>query len=114
VPLGDIDFHRLACSVGVARGNGFDNVARHLAPDGIFVASVDTAPDSNPVTGAVYHVTLQPKAWWLEQFAKSGLVECSHHPFTTRDYVRGHGMGLTDWDPADGEGFHLVLRRASA
>jgi hypothetical protein len=32
--------------------------------------------------------------------------------FTTRDYVRGHGMGLTDWDPADGEGFHLVLRRA--
>ena len=91
-----------------------DNVARHLAPDGIFVASVDTAPDSNPVTGAVYHVTLQPKAWWLEQFAKSGLVECSHHPFTTRDYVRGHGMGLTDWDPADGEGFHLVLRRASA
>ena len=33
--------------------------------------------------------------------------------FTTRDYVRGHGMGLTDWDPADGEGFHVVLRRAS-
>ena len=33
--------------------------------------------------------------------------------FTTRDYVRGHGMGLTDWDPADGEGFHLVLKRQS-
>jgi len=91
-----------------------DNVARHLATDGIFVASVDTAPDSNPITGAVYHVTLQPKAWWLEQFAKSGLVECTDYPFTTRDYVRGHGMGLTDWDPADGEGFHLVLRRAQA
>ncbi len=91
-----------------------DNVARHLAPDGIFVASVDTAPDSNPVTGAVYHATLQQKPWWLEQFAKAGLVECDTHLFTTRDYVRGHGMGLTDWDPADGEAFHLVLRRAAS
>src|ERR1035437_6822780 len=42
------------------------------------------------------------------------LVECEEHLFTTRDYVRGHGMGLTDWDPADGEGFHLVLRRAGS
>jgi len=89
-----------------------DNISQHLEPDGIVVVSVDTAPDSNPVTGAVYHVTLQPKNWWLEQFAKAGLVECERHPFTTRDYVRGHGMGLTDWDPADGEGFHLVLRRS--
>jgi hypothetical protein len=89
-----------------------DNIARHLADDGIFVASVDTAPDSNPVTGAVYHVTLQPKSWWLAQFAKANLVECAHHLFTTRDYVRGHGMGLTDWDPADGDGFDLVLQRA--
>jgi hypothetical protein len=90
-----------------------ENIARHLTPDGIFVASVDTAPDTNPVTGAIYHVTLQPKSWWLEQFNKVGLVEVREHLFTTRDYVRGHGMGLTDWDPADGEGFHLVLRRAS-
>jgi len=89
-----------------------DNISHHLEPDGIVVVSVDTAPDSNPVTGAVYHVTLQPKNWWLEQFARAGLVECERHPFTTRDYVRGHGMGLTDWDPADGEGFHLVLRRS--
>jgi hypothetical protein len=56
---------------------------------------------------------LQAKSWWLAQFAKAGLVECTDHIFTTRDYVRGHGMGLTDWDPADGEGFHLVLKRQS-
>lgn len=91
-----------------------DNISRHLTHDGIFVASVDTAPDSNPITGAVYHATLQPKSWWLDQFAKAGLVECDNHLFTTRDYVRGHGMGLTDWDPADGEAFHVVLRRAKA
>ncbi len=88
-----------------------DNISRHLADDGIFAGSVDTVPDANPITGAVYHATLQPKGWWLEQFAKAGMVECTDHIFTTRDYVRGHGMGLTDWDPADGEGFHLVLRR---
>jgi 2-polyprenyl-3-methyl-5-hydroxy-6-metoxy-1,4-benzoquinol methylase len=89
-----------------------DNISRHLAPDGIFVASVDTAPDTNPITGAVYHVTLQPKVWWLEQFHNFNLVEVERHPFATRDYVRGHGIGLTDWDPADGDGFHVVMRRA--
>jgi 2-polyprenyl-3-methyl-5-hydroxy-6-metoxy-1,4-benzoquinol methylase len=88
-----------------------ENVSRHLAPDGIFVASVDTMPDNNPITGAVYHVTLRPKDWWLKQFESAGLIELERHLFETTDYVRGHGMGLSDWDPADGEGFHLVLRR---
>lgn len=88
-----------------------DNINQHLTPDGIFVASVDTTPDSNPITGAVYHVTLQPKEWWLAQFERVGLVEVERNPFETTDYVRGHGMGLNDWDPADGAGFHLVLRR---
>ena len=87
------------------------NVDRHLTSDGLFIASVDTAPDGNPVLGATYHVTLRPKEWWLEQFDKIGLVELTEHPFRTEDYVRGHGMGLSDWDPADGFGFHLVLRR---
>jgi hypothetical protein len=88
-----------------------DNIAAHLAPDGIFVASVDTLPDGNPITGAIYHVTLRPKSWWLEQFEQARLVEANDHPFTTQDYVRGHGIGLQDWDPTDGHGFHLVLRR---
>lgn len=89
-----------------------ENVSRHLASDGIFVASVDTSPDNNPITGAVYHVTLKPKEWWLKQFERAGLVELERHPFETTDYVRGHGMGLNDWDPADGEGFHLVLQKS--
>jgi 2-polyprenyl-3-methyl-5-hydroxy-6-metoxy-1,4-benzoquinol methylase len=89
-----------------------DNISRHLTPDGIFVGSVDTAPDNNPLTGAVYHVTLQPKGWWLEKFGAVGLAECACNPFATRDYVRGHGMGFVDWDPAEGEGFHLVLCRS--
>jgi 2-polyprenyl-3-methyl-5-hydroxy-6-metoxy-1,4-benzoquinol methylase len=91
-----------------------ENIAAHLAPDGIFVASVDMMPDGNPVLGATYHLTLQPKAWWLEQFAVKGFREIALNPFNTRDYVRGNGIGLTDWDPADGEGFHLVLQKNPA
>jgi 2-polyprenyl-3-methyl-5-hydroxy-6-metoxy-1,4-benzoquinol methylase len=88
-----------------------DNIARHLAPDGIFVASVAVFPEANPITGAVYHVSIHPKPWWLERFAAAGLVEAAPHPFETADYVRGHGRGLTNWDPADGDGFHLVMRK---
>ena len=88
-----------------------DNISRHLTPDGIFVASVNIMPDNNPITGAVYHVTLKPREWWLEQFRRAGLVEVERNPFETTDYARGHGMKLNDWDPADGDGFHLVLRK---
>ena len=88
----------------------FENIRRHLEPDGIFVASVALFPDADPLTGAVYHVTLHPKEWWIERFAAAGLCEVERHRFETADYVRGHGMGLRDWNPADGDGFHVVLR----
>jgi SAM-dependent methyltransferase len=90
------------------------NVSRHLIPDGIFVASIDMSQDANPVVGAVYHLTLQPRKWWLDRFAEAGMEEVTDHPFQTRDYVRGHGMGFKDWDPADGEGFHVVMRRSAS
>ena len=91
----------------------FDNIKRHLADDGIFVGSIDMAPDGNPITGAIYHVTLKSESWWLNRFAMAGLVPVSKNPFNTLDYVRGHGMGLKDWDPADGDGFHVVLKKAA-
>lgn len=91
----------------------FDNIKRHLTDDGIFVASIDMAPDGNPITGAVYHVTLESETWWLARFAKAGLVPVPNHQFNTLDYVRGHGMGLKDWDPADRDGFHVVLKKSS-
>jgi SAM-dependent methyltransferase len=87
-----------------------ENVVRHLTPAGVFVASVDQCRDEDPLTGAVYHLTLKPREWWCERFAAHGLVEVADHPFETCDYVRGHGRGFKDWDPADGDGFHLVLR----
>lgn len=89
-----------------------ENIRKHLSPEGYFVGSVDTMPDGNPLTGAVYHVTLKPRSWWLERFAEHGLEPVDDHLFDTADYVRGNGQTLKDWDPADGEGFHVVMRRA--
>ena len=88
-----------------------DNIRRHLKDDGIFVASIDMVPDGNPILGVVYHVTMQAERWWHSRFAEAGFESASHQ-FRTQDYVRGHGMGLMDWDPADGDGFHVVLKKS--
>jgi len=91
----------------------FDNIARHMAPGGIFVGSVAVFPEANLATGAVYHVCIHERDWWLGRFGRAGLVSLDDHPFETRDFVRGHGMGLKDWDPNDGDGFHVVLRKSA-
>lgn len=87
------------------------NIAENLASDGVFVGSIAFFPDGDPLTGAVYHVTLHGAEWWLEQFRAAGLEPVTPHPFETGDYVRGHGRGLQDWDPADGDGVHVVMRK---
>jgi len=86
------------------------NLVRHLRPGGYFIASVDQTPDMDPLTGAVYHQTLKSKGWWLAQFAKYGFHELQDHPFRTQDFVRGNAVGIKDWDPGAGDGFHLVLQ----
>jgi SAM-dependent methyltransferase len=86
------------------------NIRDHLKPGGYFIGSVDTVPDGNPLTGAVYHLTLRPKSWWLARFAELGFSEVADPPFETSDYVRGNGRTIKDWDPSAGDAFHLVLR----
>lgn len=90
------------------------NVAKHLKVGGIFVASVDSTPDRNPLTGAVYHVTLQPKAWWVDIFNSYGLKPIQPEPFSKSEYVRGNALGIKNWDPDFGDGFHLVLTKQPA
>ena len=85
------------------------NIRRHLNPGGMFVASVALFPDGDPFKGVVYHVTLKPKDWWLDRWAEHGFTELTGHAFEVQDFVRGHGRGIRDWDPRDGDGFHLVL-----
>lgn len=89
------------------------NIKTHLMDGGYFIGSVDMIPDGNLLTGAIYHVTLKPKDWWLAKFEKFGFKEVLNHPFEVEDYLRGNGQGLKDWDPRDGDGFHLILQKNS-
>ena len=85
------------------------NVRTHLAPEGMFVASVATFEDRNDEIGAVWHRTVRPQAWWIEQVAASGLKVVTS-PFAVKDYVRGSGSSTDDWNVATDPqlGFHLV------
>ncbi len=87
-----------------------DNIRRLLLPGGYFIASVDTSLYGNPLLGGGYHVTLKEKDWWLGLFRRFGFTEVVNHGFQKWEYLRGNGLGLKDWDPDDGEGFHLVLQ----
>jgi len=88
-----------------------DSIILHLRPGGYFIGSVDLLPDGNPLTGAVYHQTLKPAAWWEQRFCERGFVKVAKHPFKTQDMVRGHGLSLKDWSPEDGHGIHLILQK---
>ncbi len=76
------------------------NIVRHLAPTGIFVASVAMFP-------LPHHICLHEESWWVEMFARNGLERIDHSQFfTLADFPRG---GPADWPP--GGGFHIVCRR---
>lgn len=88
-----------------------DNVSRHLAPDGIFAASVATFEDFDPVTSARWHVTVHPKDWWCSLLCQRGF-EIVEGLLTSMDFPRGSGNGLDDWNVTlrPELGFHLVAR----
>ena len=90
-----------------------DSIRKHLKDGGYFIGSVDMLPDGNPLTGTVYHQTLQSSAWWEKRFCDRGFTKVVDHPFSPSDMVRGNGMSLKDWHPGDGGGFHLVLQKTS-
>lgn len=76
----------------------FDNIKRHLAPGGIFTASI--APRSGPDPEGVieYHITIASPEWWLDRMAHSGFFV---DPGLTRrfdpDWLRG--TARTDNEP---------------
>jgi len=89
-----------------------DNVIRHLAKGGRFVASIATFEDKDPNTGAVWHVTLKPAGWWHARFEAKGL-KLENDLFNPRDYVRGSGNPRAwDWDASASPemGFHIVYK----
>lgn len=90
-----------------------DNIDRHLAPSGVFVASVATFEDRDPSIGAVWHVTVRPPDWWHERFSSRGW-SAERDLLSHRDFVRGIGNPSgDDWDAKTHPqlGFHLVYRK---
>ncbi len=91
----------------------FANLRENLVDEGIFVASVAQFVDEDPVRGVAWHVTVEPREWWQEQFEEAGfnLVD---GVFDIADHVRGSGNpSADDWDAATQPtlGFHLTARR---
>lgn len=90
----------------------FANVRRHLKPGGYFTASVATFEDKDPVSGAIWHVTLQSKSWWHDKLKSLGfsIIEGC---FKTADFPRGSGNPFAaDWNAEENPelGFHIVVK----
>ena len=93
----------------------FTNVRNHLADGGVFAASVATFEDRDPETGAVWHVTIKPREWWIDKANRNGMVAVTGL-FTPPDFPRGSGNPLSRWGDWNVEknpdyGFHLVLQK---
>ncbi len=92
----------------------FANVKRHLHRGGYFIGTIAVVPDENPDTGAVYHLTVKPREWWVARFAAAGLEILKDHPFAHDDFCRGIG---NPYNPNDGDyrrlpgiGFQFIAR----
>jgi 2-polyprenyl-3-methyl-5-hydroxy-6-metoxy-1,4-benzoquinol methylase len=87
----------------------FRNIKNHLSSRGMFCASVATFECRDPVTGAIWHKTVQPRSWWYQQLDRAGLKPVEGL-FTVRDFPRGSGNGVQDWDELKNPemGFHIV------
>jgi SAM-dependent methyltransferase len=48
----------------------FQNIKRHLAPNGLFICSISHIPDVND--GVVLHQTVEPIEWWDDLFVLNG------------------------------------------
>jgi len=88
-----------------------DNIRVHLAPDGLFFASVATFEDA--ADGVIYHVTVRSRDWWEAKFREHGF-EMVTGQLDPLDFPRGSGNGPDDWSVLEDPelGFHVVARLA--
>jgi len=91
----------------------FANIRQCLAVNGIFCGSVATFEDHDPVSGAVWHVTVKPYEWWARRIMDAGF-EIVEGLFSIADFPRGSGnpRAIWDWDAASAPnmGFHICFR----
>jgi tRNA A37 methylthiotransferase MiaB/SAM-dependent methyltransferase len=96
-------------------GTFFDNVRRHLAPDGWFLASVSTRPSAASPDGRPYHATVRDRAWWERTLADCGLAPVADSPFRPEDFPRGNGVSPlfpANFSQTPESGFFAVARRS--
>ena len=78
------------------------NVARHLAPGGLFICSVSRMADR--WEGHDYHVTVHARDWWITELAGLGWRERPDlYWYFDPDWVRGPDNGM--------DSFALVISR---
>ena len=78
-----------------------DNLHAHLAPAGIFIASV--CPHGDGPEGVELHQTVRPRAWWEAFFTEQGFrLDPDLVRWFGNDWIRGPQQG------APGS-FHLIL-----
>jgi len=91
----------------------FDNIRRHLEPKGIFCGSVAMFEGCDENTGAVWHMTVKSRDWWVKRIQDAGF-EVVEGLFSTTDFPRGSGnqRALFDWDASSMPemGFHICFR----
>lgn len=90
------------------------NIVNHMHPGSLFMGSIATFPDEDRRRGIVWHVTVQPRDWWIKRFREAGLepAEVAYDPL---DMPRGSGNGAHDWSAVANpeSGFHVVMRKVA-
>lgn len=87
------------------------NIALHIEQDGVFICSIATVEDVDPVTGTRWHQTVKPREWWINTFRNNGFFVVEQNIINKDDWVRGSGHNMMDWSEDEGLGFHLVLKK---
>jgi 2-polyprenyl-3-methyl-5-hydroxy-6-metoxy-1,4-benzoquinol methylase len=81
-----------------------NNIKRHLAPQGIVVASIANWDDVK--NGVRLHQSVHKKPWWIKMFASHGLVRVELlEKYFNFDMVRGQPLGML------GPSFTIALHR---
>ena len=80
----------------------FVNLKTHLAPGGIFVASISANEE-------FHHVCVHPREWWEEKFQENGFtLRQDVLDYLRPDFVRGPDQPEDSGSPRAGGSFHLA------